>query len=190
MIIGLDRNGNVNLINRQGCAILGYSEKEILGKNWFKTAVPEYSRDEIYTDFQRIIESKIKPLKQFESNILTKNGATRLIDWNNDFVTNKRGEIIGTLSSGQDITERKLAEEKALRQHRDMAHITRLSTMGEMATGMAHELNHPLTALVSYCEAAETLANTQPAPPQPLSEILSRATEQAHRASDIIRHLR
>ncbi|MGB7930672.1 MAG: ATP-binding protein [Gammaproteobacteria bacterium] len=70
-----------------------------------------------------------------------------------------------------------------------MAHITRLGTMGEMATGMAHELNQPLTALVSYCETAESLVTTLPAPPQ-LSEILSRATEQAHRAGDIIRHLR
>ena len=71
-----------------------------------------------------------------------------------------------------------------------MTHITRLSTMGEMATGMAHELNQPLTALVSYCETAETLVKTLPAPPQQLSDILSRATEQAHRAGDIIRHLR
>jgi C4-dicarboxylate-specific signal transduction histidine kinase len=93
------------------------------------------------------------------------------------------------LSFGQDITDRKCAEEKALRQHRDTAHITRLSTIGEMATGMADELNQPLTALVSYCKTAETVANTLPAPQQ-LSDILSRATEQAHRAGDIIRHLR
>ena len=153
-----------------------------MGKNWFETAVPEDCRDDIYKDFQRIIAGEIQPFRQYENNILTKNGATRFIDWNNDIEINKKGEIIGTLSSGQDITERKRAEEKALRQHRDMAHITRLSTMGEMATGMAHELNQPLTALVSYCEAAETLVNTLPAPPQQLSEILSRATEQAHRA--------
>jgi|GEM_PF-873329 len=190
MIIGLDRNGHVNLINRQGCEILGYGEQEILGKNWFETVVPEYSRDEIYTDFLRIIAGQTEPLKQYENKILTKNGATRFIDWNNEVETNKKGEIIGTLSSGQDITDRKSAEEKVLRQHRDMAHIMRLSTMGEMATGMAHELNQPLTALVSYCESAETLANTLPAPPQQLNEILSRATEQAHRAGRIIRHLR
>jgi PAS domain S-box-containing protein len=190
MIIGLDRNGYVNLINRQGCETLGYSEQGILGKNWFETVVPENSRDQVYKDFQRFIAGEIQPLSQYESNILTKNGATRFIDWNNEVETNKKGEIIGTLSSGQDITERKRAEGKVLRQHRDMAHITRLNTMGEMATGMAHELNQPLAALVSYCETAETLVNTLPAPPQQLSEILSRATEQAHRAGHIIRHLR
>jgi two-component system, LuxR family, sensor kinase FixL len=190
MIIGLDRNGNVSLINRQGCELLGYTEKEILGKNWFETVVPDNSRDQVYKDFQRIIAGEIKPLKQHENNILAMNGATRFIDWNNDVETNQKGEIIGTLSSGQDITDRKLAEEKALRQHREMAHIMRLSTMGEMATGMAHELNQPLTALVGYCGTAEALLNSLPAPPQQLIEILSHATEQAHRAGDIIRHLR
>jgi C4-dicarboxylate-specific signal transduction histidine kinase len=66
----------------------------------------------------------------------------------------------------------------------------RLSTMGEMATGMAHELNQPLTALISYCGTATSLVNSLLSPPQKLAEILERATEQAHRAADIIRHLR
>ena len=66
----------------------------------------------------------------------------------------------------------------------------RLSTMGEMATGMAHELNQPLTACVSYCDTAASLVNSLPSPPPLLGEMLDRATEQAHRASGIIRHLR
>jgi two-component system sensor kinase FixL len=190
MIIGLDRNGVVKLINRCGCEILGYSEKDILGRNWFETVVPDHSRDEVYKNFHKIIAGEIEPLRRYESCILTKNGVTRYIDWNNDIETNRKGMIIGTLSSGQDITERKRVEKKARHQQQDMAHIMRISTMGEMATGMAHELNQPLTALVSYCATAETLVNALPEPPQQLSEILSCATEQAHRAGDIIRHLR
>jgi len=54
---------------------------------------------------------------------------------------------------------------------------------------MAHELNQPLAALVSYCGTAETLAKTHAAP-QELRDVLERATEQAHRAGDVIRHLR
>ena len=117
LIIGLDRNGNVNLINREGCEILGYSEKEILDKNWFEFAVPENSRDEIYKYFKRIVAGEIKPLRQNENTILRKDGATRFIDWNNDVQINKKGEITGILSSGQDITERKRAEENALRSN-------------------------------------------------------------------------
>jgi C4-dicarboxylate-specific signal transduction histidine kinase len=62
--------------------------------------------------------------------------------------------------------------------------------MGEMASGIAHELNQPLTALTSYCGTAATLANSMPSPSPQLGEILERAEKQAHRASQIIRHLR
>jgi PAS domain S-box-containing protein len=190
MIVGLDRDGVVTLINRRGCEILGYSEKEILGRNWFETVIPDPDRNEVYRDFLKIIAGEIEPFKRYENCIHTKTGATRYIDWNNDVERNRKGLIIGTLSSGQDITERKRVEKKARRQQQDMAHIMRISTMGEMATGMAHELNQPLTALTSYCATAESLVNALPEPPRQLGEILSRATEQAHRAGDIIRHLR
>jgi C4-dicarboxylate-specific signal transduction histidine kinase len=94
------------------------------------------------------------------------------------------------LEIASDITERKQAEEDAQHYLRDMAHVMRLSTMGEMASGLAHELNQPLTALISYCGTAATLVKDLPTPPQQLGEILERAEEQAHRASQIIHHLR
>jgi two-component system sensor kinase FixL len=190
IIIGLDRDGNVNLINHRGCEILGYTEKEILGRNWFETVLPDESRDAVFEVFQKIIAGEIAPLEKYENEILTKNGEVRYIDWNNSTEKDPKGVIVGTLSSGQDITERKRAEEDSQRYHQDMAHVMRLSTMGEMATGMAHELNQPLTALVSYCGTAASLVNSLPSPQRQLSEILGRATEQAHRAGDIIRHLR
>jgi C4-dicarboxylate-specific signal transduction histidine kinase len=59
-----------------------------------------------------------------------------------------------------------------------------------MASGMAHELNQPLTAIVSYCGTAASLVSSMSSPPQHLGEILERASEQAHRAGDIIRSLR
>ena len=59
-----------------------------------------------------------------------------------------------------------------------------------MASGMAHELNQPLTALVSYCDTAMSLLKTKSSTPQELVEILGRASEQAHRAGDIIRRIR
>jgi PAS domain S-box-containing protein len=190
MIIGLDRDGNVNLINRRGCEVLGYTEKEILGRNWFETVLPYKTRDAVFGVFQKIIAGEMEPLSKYENEILTKNSEVRYIDWNNAIEKNPKGEIVGTLSSGQDITGRKWAEEAAQRHQQDMAHVMRLSTMGEMATGMAHELNQPLTALVSYCGTAASLVNSLPSPPQQLGEILERAMEQAHRAGDIIRHLR
>jgi len=190
MILGLDRDGNVTLINRRGCEILGYRLEELLGQNWFDTVLPEKSRGEVVTDFRRFIAGEVAPLRRYENHILTRDGTTRCIEWNNEAERNRKGEITGTLSSGQDITERKRAEENLLRQQRELAHVMRLSTMGEMAAGMAHELNQPLTAILSYCGSAMTLVKSLPSPPEKLAAILSRAMEQAHRAGDIIRHLR
>ena len=65
-----------------------------------------------------------------------------------------------------------------------------LSGIGEMASGVAHELNQPLTALTSYCGTAATLIKDLPSPHPQLADILERAEEQAHRASLIISHLR
>jgi len=190
IIVGLDRRGTINLVNHRGCEILGYSEKELLGKNWFETAVPERFRDTGYSDFRRIVAGETEPMSHYENAILTKSGEVRYIDWNSELELDRKGKITGTLSSGIDITERKRAEENAQRHQRDMAHIMRLGTMGEMATGMAHELNQPLTALISYCGSAETLVKSLPAPQPQLCDLLSRATQQAQRAGDIIRYLR
>jgi signal transduction histidine kinase len=89
-----------------------------------------------------------------------------------------------------DRTDQVKAEADA-REHRErLAHVGRLSTMGEMASGIAHELNQPLTAISSYCESALALLNTQPRLSQSLAEIVRRATEQSHRAAAIIRQLR
>ena len=89
-----------------------------------------------------------------------------------------------------DVTERKLAEEASQSHQQELAHVARLGTMGEMATGIAHELNQPLTALISYCGTAASLVNSLPSQQQQLSEILEMAKEQANRAGDIIRNLR
>jgi PAS domain S-box-containing protein len=190
IIIGLDRNGAIALINHRGCEILGYDEQELLGKNWFETALPDNVRDKVYAHFRRLIAGEAGPSNRYENPIVTRHGELRYIDWNNELERNRKGGILGTLSCGIDITERKRAEEDAQRHQRDMSHIMRLDTMGEMATGMAHELNQPLTAIISYCGAAETLVKSLPAPPAQLGELLSLAREQAHRAGDFIRHLR
>ena len=190
MIVGLDRNGKVNLINRRGCEILGYAEEELLGRNWFETVVPENFRDEVYEDFRRLLSGEIDPVRRYENTVRTRSGALRYIDWNNDIEKNRKGEIVGTLSSGQDITERKLVEDNARHQQREVAHIMRLSMMGEMATAIAHELNQPLTAIVHYCEAARTLVKAAPDSQKMLKKIVENVTTQAQRAGDIIRQVR
>ncbi len=192
MIIGLDCEGNVSLINPRGCEILGYSEEEIMGKNWFDTVLPEGERSTVHTVFQQVISGETVPLTYYENEILDRNGEVRYLAWNNMVQKNADGVIVGTLSSGQDLTERRKAEEEASLHQRELAHVMRMSAVGEMASELAHELNQPLNAVTSYCEAVLARFENPSLSSAAIdtNDILRRAIAQARRASDVIRHIR
>jgi two-component system cell cycle sensor histidine kinase/response regulator CckA len=111
MIVAIDALGEVTLINKRGCEILGYEEQEIISKNWFDNFLPAQARDELKAVSRRLLAGEIEPVEYYENPILTKNGDERLIAWHNIALRDQQGKIIGHLSSGEDITERKKAEE-------------------------------------------------------------------------------
>jgi len=112
MIIVIGADGQVKLINKKGCEILGYREEEIIGKNWFENFLPERVRDEIKKVFGRIMSGDVAPVSYMENPILTKEGEERLMAWYNTFLRNENGEAYAALSSGEDITERKKWEQE------------------------------------------------------------------------------
>ena len=116
VMVVLDTEGCITGINRKGCEILGRTQSELNGRNWFETCLPrsEEAKD-VFSVYKKMISGAIKGVEYYENNILTSSGEERLIAWHNNYLRNKDGEIIGTLSSGEDITERKKAEEKLQR---------------------------------------------------------------------------
>lgn len=115
MIIAIARDQTVRMVNKKACAVLGYEEKEIIGQNWFDNFLPERIRAEIKNAFVKIISGQLQSYEYIENPILTKSGEERLIAWHNTFLKDEEGKIIASLSSGEDITERKKYEE-SLRQ--------------------------------------------------------------------------
>lgn len=102
----------------------------------------------------------------------------------------KDGHIEYVIVTSVNITERKQAEDEA-RQYRDeLAHVSRISTIGEMATGVAHELNQPLAAITSYSYVARSIVDRLDTRSEKLHETLERLEDQAIRAGDIVRRLR
>lgn len=118
IILALDTSGVVTLINRKGCSVLGCSEKEILGRNWFNSFVPGRIRNEALSCFNKLIQDGVEVSEYTENSVVTKTGDERLISWYNAILRNYEGEITGILRSGVDVTERRLAEEE-LRNARD-----------------------------------------------------------------------
>jgi two-component system sensor kinase FixL len=90
-----------------------------------------------------------------------------------------------------DITLRRQAEEAARQSEARLNHFARLSTMGEMAAGLAHEINQPLTAIATFSQAAtRMLSRPEGIEREDLSEALDQITAQALRAGEVIRRLR
>lgn len=118
MIVGLNSKMEVVSINKRGCEILGYEEKDIIGKNWFDHFLPERFRSEVKTVADKLFKGEAEISEYHENPILTKNGKERIIAWHNIALKNEEGEIVTLLSSGEDITEWKKAEE-TLRKERD-----------------------------------------------------------------------
>ena len=90
----------------------------------------------------------------------------------------------------RDLTERQAAERRFQDVQAELAHVSRLSAMGEMASALAHELNQPLSATANYIQGSLRLLNEEPIDKVTVSEALTVAGEQMFRAGDIIRRLR
>ncbi len=130
MFVVLDTSGKIILINQKGCEILNYTESVLLGKNWFDTCIPKLLRKEVKSVFKKLMTGEIKPVEYYENPVVTKNGEERLISWHNTVLRNEKGDIIGTLSSGEDITEQNAAAERLKQSEASLAEAQRIANMG------------------------------------------------------------
>ena len=116
VILGLDPAGRITLINRRGCELLGHKEEDLIGQSWFDSFLPKSPESErVRTVFQRIMAGELAGVEYYENDILTQSGESRTVAWRNNFLTAEDGRVLGTLSVGEDITER-LRAEAALRE--------------------------------------------------------------------------
>ena len=111
ILVVIEGNQRVSLINRKGCEVLGYKEEDIIGANWFDRFLPESDRERVKATFLKLMAGEIEQAGYFENPVLTKSGEEKIIAWRNTVLKDQAGNIIGTLSSGEDITERKRVEE-------------------------------------------------------------------------------
>jgi PAS domain S-box-containing protein len=120
ILLVIDANQKVSLINKKGCEILGYHENEMIGKNWFDMVIPERNRDEVKTEFRKLVDGEIDAIEYFENPILTRSGEERIIGWHYVILRDEKGNITSTLSSGEDVTGRKRMEEELLKSRDEL----------------------------------------------------------------------
>jgi diguanylate cyclase (GGDEF)-like protein/PAS domain S-box-containing protein len=115
IIVSLDKEGNIKVINRKGCELLGYPAHELIGQNWLDLCLSKEDAVQVRGVMKSLLAGEIEPVEYVENTILTRSGEVRLIAWHNNALRDESGQITGTLSAGEDITDRRAAED-ALRE--------------------------------------------------------------------------
>jgi len=114
LIVAVDRQGCISTINRKACQVLGYREQELLGQDWFALCLPQplgEERSALFKSRMAGLDGPVPEVLDLESPLLTRSGELRQIHWHYSFLRDPAGEATGALASGEDITERKKAEE-------------------------------------------------------------------------------
>ncbi|AYH45252.1 PAS domain S-box protein [Azoarcus sp. DN11] len=191
MLTGLrarDRNGRITYVNPAFCKMVGYSAEELVGC----TPPMPYWDPDFLVQTQEVHDRVLggnAPPEGFELCLRRKNGErfdalifeAPLID--------AAGRHTGWMGSLLDITAQKRAEELARQQEERLQATSRLITMGEMASTLAHELNQPLAAIASYNTGCLNRLEQPALDREEFRDIFDRIGRQARRAGDIIRRV-
>lgn len=194
-IIGLDRKGRITMLNPAATVITGWSPADCLGEQLTTLGLFDGIGE------FRIPEHQTLPYRSYRMGqpgfsdmelIRRKDNTTVPVALS----STPRAEG-GAVVVFRDISEwveseeaLRLAREEMESQRQHLAHMERLSTTGEMAAGIAHEVNQPLTAISNYSRVARRLLTEQPLNTTKFTELLDKLSMQAVRASDVIQRMR
>jgi two-component system, LuxR family, sensor kinase FixL len=174
----------VTLVNARAEAVFGYTRAELFGKN-LEILVPEWFRGShgdlsASTTSATGLERKLFGFRRDGSKFPVEVGLNTIRTTEGSFV----------LASIVDITQRKRDEVEIQRQRAELAHVARVSTMGELAASLAHELNQPLGAILSNADAAEMFLSADPPSLNDVRDILRDIRKDDQRAGEVIHRMR
>jgi two-component system, LuxR family, sensor kinase FixL len=188
-IVVIDHRGHIQRFNRAAEGLFGYRAEELLGHS-VNLLMTEQDRDAHDGYLERYLATGVAHIlgKGREVTAQRKDGSV-FPAWLSVGVVRDASppRFVGFV---QDLTLRRTSEEQTRRFQERLGHVSRLATIGEMASGIAHELNQPLAAIANYAQACDRLLAR---PNEGLGEVrdaLKEITGQAVRAGDIIRRMR
>jgi len=188
-IIVIDHKGRIETFNSAAEVIFGFSAQDVLGKNVsllmpepYRSGHDSYIRNYLETGNAKIIGLGREVQGKRQSGSIFPIGISV-----GKIPTDGRPKFVGII---RDITDRKRSEEEIHHIRERLSQFGRLSTLGEMAAGLAHELNQPLTAISTYTQACQRLIESGRSDDDEILATLKKCDSQAQRAGDVIRRLR
>jgi two-component system, LuxR family, sensor kinase FixL len=199
--------------NQEAESIYCVRRANVLGKSYAELFLPTERRPVVAAMMQRILNGET--VQPYEAVLHSHDGQDHIMLWNVRLLRGAGDQPLGVLGVGQDITERKRAEEQVgrlneelearvvartaelsaseqrAREHQaHLAHVLRVSTLGEMAAALAHELNQPLGAIVNYANGIGVRLRDGGLAADDLQEAVTRIAAEGLRAGEIIRRSR
>jgi two-component system sensor kinase FixL len=188
ILLMLDEHRRIREINARGSDLLGAPRDEIHGRDWLDLISGENERERARLLLASALSNGASREREFDG--LNFAGEPRRIYWRCIARRGVDGAPSGWLLSGNDVTDRLRREEDAALAQERLTRVARLATMGELASGVAHELNQPLTAIATYARACDRyLASPQPDFGE-LREAVREIGAEGLRAGRIIHRLR
>src|SRR4030095_13327782 len=181
-----DADGHYLLVNRRWEAVSGLRAEEVIGER-IDEIMPSDVVEALRVHDRQVLESGTS--MQFEETIPQADGPHAYVSVKFPQF-DRTGRPVGLWGISTDITELKRAEEQARQHQAELAHVLRVGTMGEMAAGLAHEINQPLGAVANYAQGSVRRLRDGSMQLEDVLPIMEAIAREALRAGEIIRRVR
>jgi len=187
-VITIDADGRIETFNRAAQQMFGYTFGEIVGQH-VRILLPEPREGEMDATTATSTQDApaLQPSRGHDVTGRRKDGSSLPIRLSVSEVHNQSGrKLVGLI---RDLSEQRAAEQEAGEHRERLAHVDRLNMLGEMATGIAHEINQPLSAISMYAQSGIRFLESGVPKPERLRDALEKLGQQAHRAGAIIERM-
>jgi PAS domain S-box-containing protein len=177
----------LTFVNEAYCRSFGKSREELLGTS-FLSLIPEPARSVVKARLESLIAQPRLVISEHE--VIAAGGDIGWQQWTDQGILDDTGRLTEFQSTGLDITERKRAEEALQQLQAELAHVSRVSTIGEMTASIAHEVNQPLGAIVGNADLCLRWLTREPPDLVQVRDALCDIITDGHRASEVIARIR
>lgn len=190
-----DISGHLKFFNDAFHRIVGYTREDLMGTNYRKFTEPK-DANRVFRAFNNVYVSQ-KPSREFEWQIIRRDGQTRYLDASVSIAKSPDGEPIGFRGMIRDVTDRNLAEQSLKKAYQELKHTQsqlvqsgKLASIGELAAGVAHELNQPLMVIRGNAQLVRRFISKGDYTMDDLLKQMEPIERNTKRMMNIINHLR
>jgi PAS domain S-box-containing protein len=177
----------LTFVNDAYCRYFGRSPDQLVGRP-FVELIPESERAAALEHIAAIGQSAQG--NTYEHRVVRPDGSFGWQQWTDHAIRNAEGSVLEVQGIGRDITDLKVADMEVEQRRKEVTHLTRVAILGELSGALAHELNQPLTAILSNAQAAQRLLERDPLDLAMVREILDDVVTDDLRAGEVIARLR